>query len=175
MGQVGTLIAQSAALTTAYAERLISGIAPASFARFAAPGGQVIRSNHPAFIFGHLGLYPSRIMQTLGKPPGETAYPPQWDALFKAGVECQDDPNGTIYPPMSELTGAFMRSYKAALGAIAEASDAQLLAPNPTEGRLRELFPLTGAMFSFYVGGHPQMHFGQISAWRRMMGLPPAA
>jgi len=29
-------------------------------------------------------------------------------------------------------------------------------------------------MLNFYLGGHVMLHIGQMSAWRRMMGLGPA-
>lgn len=174
MGQIGKIIAESAVLTTGYAERLLNGIDPAAFARLARPGGVVVHSNHPAFVFGHLSLYPSRIMQILSLPAGPAEIPAGWEELFKNGAECRDDPEGKIYPPMAEITRTFMNAYRAALAAVAEADDARLLARNPTPGRLGEIFPTIGGVFAFYLSGHPQSHFGQVSAWRRMMGLPAA-
>jgi hypothetical protein len=41
-------------------------------------------------------------------------------------------------------------------------------------GRMTELFPTLGSLYNFYVGGHMMMHLGQISTWRRMMGLGAA-
>jgi hypothetical protein len=31
--------------------------------------------------------------------------------------------------------------------------------------------PTVGAAVNFMLGGHLQMHLGQVSAWRRAMGL----
>ena len=31
-----------------------------------------------------------------------------------------------------------------------------------------------GGAINFYIGGHVQVHLGQLSAWRRAIGLPPA-
>ena len=42
-------------------------------------------------------------------------------------------------------------------------------------GRSRELFPTLGAVVAFYLAGHVMNHLGQLSAWRRCIGLPPAA
>ena len=36
------------------------------------------------------------------------------------------------------------------------------------------MFPTAAAMFSFFLCGHPMMHLGQWSAWRRVQGMPPA-
>ncbi|MBL8877631.1 MAG: DinB family protein [Phycisphaerales bacterium] len=174
MGQIGKIIAQSAALTLPYSDRLVAGIDAGMFARLARPGGAEIKSNHPAFVFGHLALYPSRVTQLLGLPAGATAVPAGWDELFKNGAECRDDPHASIYPPKDEIMRVFSDSYKAALGAVTEADDAALAATNPSPGRLGEIFPTVGSVFGFYLSGHAQSHFGQVSAWRRMMGLSPA-
>lgn len=174
MGQIGQMIAASASRTPLYAERLIKDISPAAFARLARPGGVVVQSNHPAFILGHLSLYPALVLSQLGRPAGDAAPPPSYEPLFKAGATCQDDPDGRIYPAMSELVPFFFRSTQVAMNAVAEASDEQLLAPNPAEGRSRELCPTIGAVIGFYLNGHAMSHLGQLSAWRRMMGLPAA-
>lgn len=174
MNAIGSILAAPAALTTMYAERLLGGIAPETFSSFARPGGVVVKSNHPAFVFGHLGLYPVRVLDLLGKPNDAARYPTAWEALFKNGVECIDDPSGKHYPPMKELTEFFFRAQGAAVAALREARDEQLTAANPAEGRMKELFPTVGAALGFYVAAHAQQHLGQLSAWRRMMGLPAA-
>lgn len=171
---LGPMIASVANLGLAYAERLLVGVDEKQFARFAKPGGVVVESNHPAFIFGHLSLYPARVLEYVGQAPGAAAPPADWDTLFKAGVACRDDADGTLYPPMSALTEAFFISSRAALAAVAAARNEQLSAPNPVEGRMRELFPVVGGMIMFYLVGHVQMHLGQVSAWRRASGLPAA-
>jgi hypothetical protein len=174
MGQIGQIIASAATLTLFYAERLLVGVTPDMFARLARPGNVVLKSNHPAFILGHLCLYPPRILERLNQPVGAAAYALAYDALFKSGVECQDDPDGRLYPPMDALTKQFFEGYRAAQAAVAAAPDELLCGPNPAEGRMRELFPILGGMLNFYLTGHAQSHLGQLSAWRRAMGLPAA-
>ena len=49
----------------------------------------------------------------------------------------------------------------------------RFLLENPNE-RMRAKFPTNGAMLAFYVGGHFMLHMGQLSAWRRAVGLGPA-
>jgi hypothetical protein len=174
MNRIGSIIAPGAKLGLMYAERLLSEVTDTNHARFARPGGVVIKSNHPAFILGHLSLYPARASQYLHLPTTETAFPPSYEVLFKFGVECQDDPDGTIYPPTAELKRQFFDSYRAAIAAIESAPDEAFDAPNPAEGRLRELFPTIGTALNFYMIGHVQVHLGQFSAWRRMMGMSSA-
>ncbi len=174
MGNIASAIVPSGNLSQAYAERLLNGIDNATFARFPAPGGKIIQTNHPAFVFGHLAMYPCRVMDMLGLPRGVTAPPDLWEGLFKAGVECRDDPNGTIYPVMQRIVSFHKAGYEAAIEAIKSATDEQLAAPNPGEGRMKELFPTVGALCGFILGAHPMSHYGQVSAWRRCMGLGSA-
>lgn len=173
MSRFGEIIASAAAVNTMYAERLLTGVKSEQFARLARPGGVTVQSNHPAFVFGHLSLYPVRVLEHLGQPAGAARVPEGWEARFKSGAECLDDPDARHYPSMTTLTSFYFAAYKAVAEAIRGASDEVFAAPNPATGRMKELFPQLGAMLTFYVCGHPQVHLGQLSAWRRMMGLAP--
>ncbi len=174
MGQIGQLLVHAAS-QPAYAERLLNGIDAKLFATFARSGERVIRSNHPAFIFGHLALYPAKVLTHLHQPLEQASVPDGWAALFEAGVECRDDPEARIYPPMSMLTAFYFAATRRALAALAAADDARLLAANDhAEPRMRERFPTIGGMLGFYMSGHAQLHLGQLSAWRRAVGLPAA-
>ena len=113
-------------------------------------------------------------MAMLGQPEGAAATPAAWDDLFKAGVECRDDADGRLYPSLAEVSGKYFQGFDAALAALMAADDKALLEPNPAEGRFRELFPLKVHAINFVFGPRPMSHFGQISAWRRMMGLASA-
>lgn len=169
---MGNAIADSLQLSLGYAERLLTGITPEVFARFARPGGVVVESNHAAFVLGHLCLYPGRILPQLGREQPSTDA--RFAEVFSKDATCRDDPEGAIYPAMNEVTSVFHDGYRQALEAIRATDDTTFQQPNPTGGRLTELFPTLGSVQNFYVGGHMMMHLGQLSAWRRMMGLSPA-
>ncbi len=171
---IGKLIAASCSLGIVYAERMLTDVAAADFARFAQPGGQLVISNHPAFIFGHLSLYSSRIVELLGGDLAAIRPPDSFHCLFSKDAVCQDDPDGTIYPHMDAVVDRFFAGYRAAEAILHDTDDATFLRTNPTEGRLSELFPTIGAMHAFYVSGHFMGHLGQMSAWRRMMGMSAA-
>ena len=51
-------------------------------------------------------------------------------------------------------------------------TDADFNAPHPDPAR-RERFPTVGHMVMFYGTWHETYHAGQLSAWRRVQGLPP--
>ena len=50
---LGNVIADSLQLSIGYADRLLKGVPAERFARFAVVGGQIVESNHPAFVYGH--------------------------------------------------------------------------------------------------------------------------
>jgi hypothetical protein len=171
---LGNVIADSLELGLGYAERLLAGVTPDQFARFAAPGGQQIASNHGAFLYGHLALYSPRIVGQLGGDAAAVTPPARYGELFSKDAVCRDDPSGTLYPSMDEIVQQFFGGYRAAVLALRGASDAAFAAPNPLGGPLAERFPTLGSMHAFYAGGHLMVHLGQMSAWRRMWGLPAA-
>ncbi len=168
---LGNVIGDSLALSLGYAERLLKDVRPDQFARFASPGGQVVESNHPAFVYGHLSLYAPRILQQLGHEAAEI--PDQYQQVFAPTATCADDPSGSVYPAQDDITTRFFDGYRAALEALRNADDGEFQKPNPLE-RMIDKFPTVGSMHAFYVGGHMMIHMGQVSAWRRMMGLGAA-
>ena len=170
---IGPMISASAKLGVGYAERLLKDVRPDQFARFAKIGDTVIQSNHPCFVLGHLGLYVPRILQQLGQDGSSYESSDAFKQVFSKDATCVDDPDGTIYPPMDEVVAAMLDGYRAAAVALDDADDAVFMEDNPNEV-MRSKFPTKGAMIGFYVGGHLMMHIGQMSAWRRAMGLGPA-
>ena len=171
---LGNIIADSLELGLGYGERLLEGIAEDSFARLAFTGRHRIKSNHPAFIYGHLSLYAPQIVAQLGANAPRLDVPDEFAALFSKDATCQDDPDQKIYPSKGEVTKVFFEGYRTAAEALRAADDYVFQPPNPSGGRMTELFPTVGSLLNFYCGGHLMTHLGQMSVWRRMMGLRPA-
>ena len=167
---IGSMIADSAKLCLGYAEKLVAGIPADKFARFADIGGQTIESNHPAFVLGHLSIYPSRIVTDLGGDASAVAPSEKYEALFSPSATCLDDPDGKLYPAMEEIKEKFFAAHQAAIEALLAAEDDEFAAENPNEA-MRAKFGTKGSMHAFYLGGHVMIHMGQISAWRRATGL----
>ncbi|MCA9261960.1 MAG: hypothetical protein KDA61_22235, partial [Planctomycetales bacterium] len=109
----GNSIADSLALAIGYAQRLVVGIPDDQFGRFARPGGVAVESNHPAFVLGHLALYPSRIIGQLGGDGPSVAAPDGFEALFSKDAKCLDDVDGSLYPAAEEIKRAFFPAYEA--------------------------------------------------------------
>lgn len=171
---LGNAIADSLEHSLRYVDRLLVGVAPEQFARLGAPGGTTVQSNHGAFTLGHLSLYAPQIIERLGDDAAAVAPPQRFAEAFSKDAKCVDDPSGSHYPPMEEIVATFFAGYRAALAPLRSAEDATLSQPNPNGGRMSELFPTLGSMLTFYAGGHVSIHLGQMSAWRRMIGLAEA-
>ena len=170
---IGSMIADSAKLSVGYAERLIKDVQPKQFARFAEIEGKTIESNHPAFVLGHLSIYPCRIVEDLGGDASAIKPSEKYEALFSPSAKCMDDPDGNLYPPMNDVTKKFFAAHQAAIEAVLAADDSAFGVENPNEN-MRGKFATKGAMHAFYLGGHVMIHMGQISAWRRVVGLGQA-
>jgi hypothetical protein len=171
--KIGSMIAASAQLGLKYAQRLSGDVPAEKFASLARIGDTVIDANHPAFIFGHLALYPTRIITQLGGDGTKYAPTAEDEKLFSHQAKCLDDPEATLYPHKDVLVARLIDSTLAAIEALEAADDSLFRPENPNEA-MRSKFPSIGAMHGFYVGGHFMLHMGQLSTWRRVMGLGPA-
>ncbi len=161
----------------AYSERLLKDVGPHNYSRKPTwgLGGEMIDCNHPAFVFGHLALYPERVIQMCGHDGSKAAAPAGFADLFEDKKPCLDDPHGTIYPSLETITSAYFSSMDLARQAVARLSEADLAKPNPSPNEgARRTFPTVGALANFLLGAHVAIHLGQVSTWRRAMGLPSA-
>jgi len=146
-----------------YAELLVKDIPADKFAHMPHP-----KMNHPAFCIGHLSLYPNRLLPMIGYPNlvvDKPAFPP----LFQAGVECVEQDGR--YPHKDEIVGYYLERYSAIANVLPDVPDEVFQRANPIEGRLKDLFPFVGTVVNFMLNSHNMSHLGQLSAWRRAMGL----
>jgi hypothetical protein len=178
MGQAIDQIITAARRAFGYAEKVAADIPAEKFARkprFAGHGGEVVVDcNHPAFVYGHLSLYPARLGGFLGFNVAPVVVPTAWMDLFKAGAACLDDPSGTIYPGGVEILTAFSKGYAWLFAEMAGLSDEVLAKPHPDENVRAKFFPTLGAAMVFMTNSHVMVHAGQISTWRRCVGMGSA-
>jgi hypothetical protein len=123
--------------------------------------------NHPAWILGHLASTADFVVAQLG---GEKVLPATWATLFGPGSK--PSASRGDYPSGDELVRAFEQGYQQLRQKAAAASPEQLAKP-PTNPRAKEMFPTLQDLVAFLLTGHVGGHLGQLSAWRRMIGLPP--
>jgi hypothetical protein len=178
MGNIGKYLEVAATRMFNLGEALLKDITPADFSRqpvasagsLGAGASGLIKTNHPAFVYGHLSLYPARMMEFMGLNPGAIAPDQKYQDLFAHGKECFHDPEGSTYPSMDEIVAKFKASHKAVLEALPGVDDAVFARETPHEG-MRARFPTVGSAVTFLLCSHTMMHLGQVSAWRRCMGL----
>ena len=173
MGQYAQLIVAAGKVSRGYAERLLPGITPQQFGRMASVNGKIINTNHPAWVYGHLATYPAKVASMVGLDASKLAAPANFEDLFKDATECKDDATGKVYPAMEVITTAFFKTHDALFETLGGIDDAKLLAQTPDE-KARQRFPQIGGRVLFMCNNHVMMHLGQVSAWRRCVGLPPA-
>lgn len=122
--------------------------------------------NHPAWILGHLAIAGDAAAALAG---GEKMLPPDWGKRYGAGSK--PTANRADYPSKAELLATFERVYERARKVAANATPEQLAQPT-TIPQMKEGLPTSRERVAFVLTGHMGVHLGQLSAWRRMIGLP---
>lgn len=149
----------------AYAQRLVADLGDADMQ--AQPvRGQVM--NHPAWVLSHLALYSSVAAAMLHPLP----FPDPLDHPHGQRSEPVADP--ASYLPRVELVQHYRHTHDEAEAALLAASPPVFAFPNPLE-RARAQQPTVGDMLVTLMVKHESGHLGQLSAWRRAMGLPRVA
>ncbi len=170
MGQIGTIITTATERVAGLGAGLLKDIDASKAARM--PEG--INCNHPVFVYGHLSIYPQMVMGMLGQEAGETAVPESYNDLFMHGVECKDDTDGSIYPSLDEVVANCTRAYEALIAYAKNADDNLLVKDIEGNEGFKDAFGTNAAMIMFLIHDHPMFHYGQVSTWRRAMGLGSA-
>jgi len=149
----------------AYGLRLIGDLAPGQWIEQPVDGHAM---NHPAWVFSHLNLYAAIAVRLCRgeafEDPAEHAYGAKSEPL--ASIDA--------YPPRGRMIEHWTRLHEDGAAALRAISDAVTSAPNPLE-RWRTMHPTVGDMLVTLMVKHESGHLGQLSAWRRAMGLPRVA
>lgn len=124
--------------------------------------------NHPAWIFSHLNLY-AEIAVKLTR--GEGFEDP---AEHRYGQKSAPLADGSAYASRAEMEEAWTRWHAEGTAALRSASVALTSSLNPLE-RWRGVHPTVGDMLVTLMVKHEAGHLGQMSAWRRGMGLERVA
>lgn len=156
-------LTNSLGVTMNYARALLTDVQEDQFAHLPMPG-----FNHPAFCYGHLAGYPNRMMEFLGCPEEQVELP--FDpAPYQAGAECVEQDGR--YAVMPVIVDAFFDAHDRLIKVLPSATPERFAAPSGLDGRMGEIFPRIGDAIDFMCGHHIAMHLGQVSMWRRAMGL----
>lgn len=130
----------------------------------ASVGGQA-PVNHPAWLFCHMNLY-LPVMSAIIE--GREFNDPK---QHRFGMLSKPENDGTIYPNKNELVDAFVIGHEHVDSMLRNASDSVLDLPILLP-RWKEIMPTAGIALPYLMLNHENTHLGQLSAWRRIMGLP---
>lgn len=124
--------------------------------------------NHPAWIIGHL-IYSAD--GAIGAAGGEKTLSEEYIKKYAGGsklTNVRTDYPGTKDEILNDLDARFVKAIELA----EKASDEVLARPTPSP-RLQPTLPTMRDLLPFLLTVHFSLHLGQLSAWRRTMGLPP--
>lgn len=151
----------AADLNRDYARRLVADIPDDKMCVQPTPG-----VNHAAWVLGHVAFVFDSMIRVFDQKP---VMPPEWTDVFNLASK----PSGerSHYPSKAELWDAYEKTYLRIVEAV-KAAPAEFFErefPNP---KLRPTLPTIGVAMVHILTSHQAGHFGQLSAWRRMQGLP---
>ncbi|MCA9148392.1 MAG: DinB family protein [Planctomycetales bacterium] len=121
--------------------------------------------NHPAWLLSHLNLY-LPVMAAIIE--GRDFNDPK---QHRFGMLSKPEADGDLYSSKDELVEAFVLGHEHVEAMLRNASDNVLEQPVLLP-RWKEIMPKAGIALPYLMLNHENTHLGQLSAWRRMMGLP---
>lgn len=124
--------------------------------------------NHAAWLLGHLAISTDFALAMLGR---EKACPETWHSTFAPGSTVRAD--RAAYPSRTVLLDALTRGHEAVDRAVTEAPPEVFDRPHPLEiAFLKRSLPTVGDLVAHLMTTHEATHIGQLSAWRRALGMP---
>ena len=130
------------------------------------PDGQRTQAvNHPAWVFSHLNVY-LPIIQALVE--NQTFEDPK---EHQFGMQSKPEMDGSIYESKDSLLEAWNAGHNKVDELLTEATDGIFSQPVKLE-RWSTVMPNAGICLPYLMLNHENQHLGQISAWRRVLGLP---
>ena len=153
-------ILRSFAYNLHYTERLLADIPAERMCMQPLPG-----MNHPTWIIGHLADTCDLMAEWL-----EVARicPSGWNDLFDNRSQPLSD--ASIYPDKTELYDVLEQGHATISRAFQTVPDGVLEKPLPRQS-MRLLFPMVLDGVVFEMTDHEAIHLGQLSTWRRAMGM----
>ncbi|MCB9251283.1 MAG: DinB family protein [Flavobacteriales bacterium] len=151
-----------------YAKKLISDLSEEQMTIIPSVGLE----NHAAWTIGHLVAGSADLVKDLG---GEKDIPPHWDDLFVRtgpGDPRKPDPDVYKYPSRQQLIHELEKQHNSVKILLNSIDENKL---NETVSwRFSNFMPTLRELVMFMCINHEAMHLGQLSAWRRALGLNSA-
>lgn len=143
-----------------YGQRLVADLSDDQMAIQPHPG-----MNHPAWVFSHLNAYNPIIEHVI---KGKLFDDPK-DHPF--GMKSKPLADRSIYASKDALVKAFVAGHEKVAAVLKASTDAVFDQPVALP-RWVPFMPTAGIALPYLMLVHENTHFGQLSAWRRVQGLP---
>lgn len=147
-----------------YGQRLVSDLSEEQMILQPAPEGKA-PANHPAWVLAHLNTYVP-IVQALVQ--GEGFADPK-DAPF--GMQSKPETELNVYPAKADLLNDFVAGHER-VADLLKSADASILEQAVTLDRWKNRMPTVASALVYLGMCHENLHLGQLSAWRRIQGMP---
>ena len=125
--------------------------------------------NHPAWTIGHLAFSLQQIAGECGLSPW---LPDDWAAKFGTGSEPTSETD--TFPHKATLLQRLEDSKQRLFSVVQSLGEVGLANPLP-DVRYRDRFPTIGHAVVHILSGHTALHLGQLTVWRRLIGLGVSA
>lgn len=143
-----------------YAQRLVADLSSADMTSQPIPG---ITLNHPAWIFSHIGLYPSVLSAILRGAPFQDPITSPY------GKDSRPVADPAAYAEKDALMAHYFRDHDELAQTLAATDESVLARPIPLP-RWEQRFPFIADAIVHLMIDHEMGHLGQLSAWRRAGG-----
>ena len=147
-----------------YGQRLVADLTAEQMILQPAPTGKA-PANHPAWVLSHLNTYIPIVSALI---LGQDFEDPK-DAPF--GMQSKPESDLEIYGSKDDLLNTFVDGHQNVTALLQSASADVLQNPVPLE-RWQTRMPTVAAALIYLGMCHENLHLGQLSAWRRIQGMP---
>ena len=147
-----------------YGPKLVADLDEAQMTMHPAPSDSA-PSNHPAWIFSHLNVYLPVIAAIIKNEPFDDPKEHRFGMLSKPEADA------SIYASKDELISTFLAGHDEVANLL-QSSDDSIFSQSVQLPRWAEVMPMASVALPYLMFNHENQHLGQLSAWRRIQGLP---
>ena len=147
-----------------YAPKLVADLSEEQMVAQPAPDHDA-PANHPAWVLSHLNVY-LPVMASIIK--GEAFEDPK---EHQFGMQSKPEASRDVYAATEELLQKFVAGHEQVAELLGNADDS-VFATQVKLPRWEKVMPNAGCALPYLMFNHENGHLGQVSAWRRIQGLP---
>ena len=147
-----------------YGQKLVADLDQDQMISQPAPKGEAA-SNHPAWVLSHLNVYMPLVSKALA---GESFEDPK---EHEFGMQSKPLSDASVYASKDKLIGDYVSFHEKVIGQM-EAGDDSIFDTKVQLPRWQPVMPTVGVLLPYLLCNHENMHLGQLSAWRRIQGMP---